>query len=297
MSKKGFKIAPGARAQEGESVILSIHGGGFSRSSAHPSDYTANIPRGILQHSTTVRRAFTPEYRLVRGPATAPTHPFPTQLIDAVAAYSYLVNDLGFSPEHIIVEGDSAGGGLVLALARYLVEQTNKTHHPALPRPPGSIVLVSPWCDMGIYAHDPASSFYKNVDTDIIDPSSLDFVLATLQYTGGAPYDDDNDGGGGGNHPRAAETNRYISPASSSPLMAHVSFDGFPRAFVVAGGSEAWRDQIRVLRRKMMARDGGEERVAYFEAPDAFHCFVMLPFAEPERTEALTRVAKWIDNV
>lgn len=78
--------------------------------------------------------------------------------------------------------------------------------------------------------------------------------------------------------------------------MEKFSFEGFPRTFIISGGGEAWRDQIRLLRNKI-AKDIGQEQVEYFEAPDAFHCFLMLPFTEPERSEALTRVAKWIDNV
>lgn len=281
MNKKGSDIPAGAPARNGETVIMALHGGAFSRSSAHPGDFTANIPRGILQHSKTVQRAFTPEYRLVKGPATTPTNPFPTQLVDAIAAYSYLVDHVGFAPENIIIEGDSAGGALVLALVRYLIEEGK--NNPALPRPPSALVLTSPWCDIGIYGRHPDDSFYANVESDIIDPSCLDFALATLQYTG--PLG-----------PRAAETNRYISPASESPLMEKFSFEGFPRTFIISGGGEAWRDQIRLLRNKI-AKDIGQEQVEYFEAPDAFHCFLMLPFTEPERSEALTRVAKWIDNV
>ena len=52
----------------------------------------------------------------------APQNLFPAALQDALAAYLYLLNppnDAGFdplNPENIIFVGDSAGGGLVIAL-------------------------------------------------------------------------------------------------------------------------------------------------------------------------------------
>ena len=48
------------------------------------------------------------DYRL------APEHPFPVGLEDAKGAYRYLLEN-GFSPQNIVVTGDSAGGGLTLA--------------------------------------------------------------------------------------------------------------------------------------------------------------------------------------
>lgn len=49
----------------------------------------------------------------------APEHPFPAALEDTVEAYEWLLS-CGFKPEQIIVAGDSAGGGLALALCMYL---------------------------------------------------------------------------------------------------------------------------------------------------------------------------------
>ncbi|KAJ9091609.1 hypothetical protein QFC21_007149 [Naganishia friedmannii] len=47
---------------------------------------------------------------------------FPACLLDALAGYLFLTRDLGFEPSNIILMGDSAGGNLALALARYLGE-------------------------------------------------------------------------------------------------------------------------------------------------------------------------------
>lgn len=63
-------------------------------------------------------------YRLM--PPEAPQYPFPCAIQDVLAAYLYLVNPppdaphRPVKPEHIVIAGDSAGGGLVLALLQIL---------------------------------------------------------------------------------------------------------------------------------------------------------------------------------
>ena len=108
---------------------------------------------------------------------------------------------------------------------------------------------------------------------------SAEYASHTLQFVG--PL---------GRH--GADTNRYISPGSDSPHMGEVSFAGFPRTLIFAGGAEALRDQIRTLRAKMVADLG--EKVEYHEFPDAIHDFIAMPVHEPERSEALDIIAKWV---
>lgn len=71
------------------------------------------------------------DYRL------APETRFPGQLHDAVVTYMRLLNDLRIPPENILIAGDSAGGGLSLALLMYLRDNQ-------YPLPSGAI-LMSPW--------------------------------------------------------------------------------------------------------------------------------------------------------
>lgn len=71
------------------------------------------------------------DYRL------APETCFPGPLHDVVSAYLRLIYDLHIPPENILVSGDSAGGGLSLALLMYLRDH-------AFPLPSGAI-LMSPW--------------------------------------------------------------------------------------------------------------------------------------------------------
>ena len=71
------------------------------------------------------------DYRL------APETRFPGPLHDAVSAYLRMVDDLHIPPENIIIAGDSAGGGLSLALLLYLRDNGFTL--------PGGAILFSPW--------------------------------------------------------------------------------------------------------------------------------------------------------
>lgn len=74
-----------------------------------------------------------PQYR------RAPEHKYPAALEDAVSVYAALLED-GWAPEAIVVAGDSAGGGLVLAT---LLAARDR----GLPMPQAAACL-SPWTDL-----------------------------------------------------------------------------------------------------------------------------------------------------
>lgn len=275
--KKGHDRAIGEAPRQGEKVLYALHGGAYASLSAHPTDPTSSIPLGVLRHVPSVLRSFTLEYRL----SSQTSNPFPAALLDAVAGYSYLVNDVGFSPRDIILEGDSAGGNLALALARYLVENQN-CEFPAgvsLPAPPGLLVLSSPWCDMGDSDVVEGTSIFTNRHTDYIDLSTP-VSQVKLNFLGPLGFE-------------AANTNRYISPGSQSRSMENFSFKGFPPTFIMSGGAEVLVDQIRALRKKMV-EDLGDENVEYVEAPDGVHDFLVFLWHEPERTATLCQLASWI---
>lgn len=251
--------------------------GGYVSFSAHPSDYTSNIPRGLLKHCSSITSAFSIEYRLTRGAPLDATGAFPSALMDALAGYAYLVNDVGFDPKDIILEGDSAGGNLALALTRYLVEYSAEY---SLPAPPGTLILLSPFADMG-RSHRDSESFKRCIKTDYITSSPERWRYLSSAFTAALGTE-------------AVETNRYISSGSRNPEMKEVSFKGFPPTLVAAGENEVLRDSIVYLKNKM-AMDMGEDNVAYIETPSAVHDVVILEFFEPERTDTLHAIAKWVE--
>ncbi|HVU00359.1 MAG TPA: alpha/beta hydrolase [Polyangiaceae bacterium] len=109
-------------------TLLYFHGGGYGLGTIETHrDLVARICRASRADALTI------EYRL------APEHKFPAQLEDALGAYEYLLS-LGIPPNRIFVGGDSAGGGLTLALLVRLRE---------LGRPlPALGVCLSPWVDL-----------------------------------------------------------------------------------------------------------------------------------------------------
>ncbi|KAG5353784.1 hypothetical protein C0989_002567 [Termitomyces sp. Mn162] len=275
--KKGYDIKVGAAPTSGEKVLYHLHGGGYIRLSAHPSDPTAAIARGILQHTESFHRVFALEYRLSSAAPFVIDAPFPAALLDALAGYNYLVNVVGFSPADIIIAGDSAGGNLTQALTRYLVEYQG---FDKLPAPPGGIILLSPWSDLGVSHDSPTGSSDVFLNSDYIDCSRGGINYAKKAYLGKMTLS-----------PSLIPRNPYICPASLDPDLV-IDFKGFPRTFLVAGGAEVLYDQIITLRDRM-AKDLGDQ-FTYYEAKDAFHDYLIFEWHEPERTETLKAIAKWV---
>jgi acetyl esterase/lipase len=108
-------------------TLLYLHGGGYVGMSptTHRSITGAFAKRGF--------RVFAADYRL------APEHPFPAALDDATAAWTALRASV---EGPIYVAGDSAGGGLTLALLLNLKEKGA--------RGPDGACLFSPWTDLAI---------------------------------------------------------------------------------------------------------------------------------------------------
>jgi len=118
--------APGADSGR---VLLFLHGGGYELGSLRSDGELA----ARLGRASGMRVLF-PEYRL------APEHPFPAAVDDVLAAWRWLRTDQDLSASSIAVAGDSAGGGLTVAL---LV--ATRDAGQALP---AAAVLMSPTVDL-----------------------------------------------------------------------------------------------------------------------------------------------------
>src|SRR5579862_317064 len=118
--------APGAR---NDVSVLHLHGGGYGIGSA--AGYRGFAGRLSAACGAAV---LVPDYRL------APEAPFPAALDDARCAYRWLLDGAG-APGKVAVSGDSAGGGLALALLAGQV---------AGPGAPAGLVLWSPWADLAV---------------------------------------------------------------------------------------------------------------------------------------------------
>ncbi len=120
-----WSIAPGSDFSR---ILMFFHGGGYCSGS-------------ILSHRRLVTeagraagvRTLAVAYRL------APEHPFPAALEDALTTWHFLRKQ-GVAAKHIVVGGDSAGGGLTLALIGQLQEAREEL--------PACMWLLSPWTDL-----------------------------------------------------------------------------------------------------------------------------------------------------
>jgi acetyl esterase/lipase len=115
-----------------DAVLLYFHGGGYVIGSV-------NTHRGLVSGFSGASgiTGLSVDYRL------APEHPFPAAVEDAVAVYHALLEQ-GRDPAKIAIGGDSAGGGLSLALLLAARER-------GLPQP-ACAALLSPWSDLRIVA-------------------------------------------------------------------------------------------------------------------------------------------------
>lgn len=111
-----------------EKLILYVHGGGYVSGSC--SDHRGFVSK--FAKNTGIANLIY-EYRL------APEHPFPAAVDDSVKIYQWVLS-AGYKPENILFAGESAGGGLLLALLLALKEQGIVL--------PTAAVSISPWTDL-----------------------------------------------------------------------------------------------------------------------------------------------------
>lgn len=273
------KLAAGARAQTTEKVFYHIHAGAYIMETAHPNGISTPILTGLLEKTKSVNRLFSLEYRLSSTSPLPVANPFPAALIDAITGYNYLISDLGFEPNNIIIVGDSAGGHLALGLIRYLVETS------VFPVP-GAFIGLSPLCDItSSHLSLPDSSLL--FETDLVGRLDKGMLGWAWESFAGPLRNDPTDG---------PTKNPYLSPASiGTEIESTISFKGFPETFLVAGGAERIRDSVRTLKQRMV-RDLGEGVVTAYEAPDGVHDFLAFTWHEPERTEVLGLLSSWVDK-
>ncbi|MGI9331779.1 MAG: alpha/beta hydrolase [Gammaproteobacteria bacterium] len=157
--------APGTAAGPTPGALLYLHGGA----------YAAGSPRAYRDLCVRLSAALglpalVLDYRL------APECPVPAALHDAQAAWHWLLAS-GVRPSGSVFAGDSAGGGLALALALLL-------RHEQMPLP-ACALLMSPWTDLSASG----DSIRANADSDAyLSPQQLEPV-ARAYLAGADPRD------------------------------------------------------------------------------------------------------------
>lgn len=228
-----------------DKVILQLHGGGYIGAVRNAYYVFAGLYNEV-SHGLSV---LTPDYRV------APEHPFPAALEDALASYRWLL-DQGYFGDDIILAGDSAGGGLAMALCMYL-----KEHH--MPMPCG-IVAMSPWTDLTASGE----SYDTNFEKDPLFGNTRDSMIYNNYYVGDAdPMDP------------------YVSPLFGD-------FRQFPPMLIQAGSIEMLlSDSVEVAAKAR--QQGIKVRLSIYEG--MFHVFQMAYLNIPESKKAWAEVGKFIE--
>ncbi len=197
----GEWIRPRQRRRRG--VILYLHGGGYVA-----GDISYARGYGTILCAKNGMDVFCAAYRL------APEAPYPAALEDAQQAYQYLL-DSGYMPQEILLCGESAGGGLIYALALQLRDQEKPL--------PACLIAISPWVDLTLSG----KSYEENRQRD---PSLTKERLAFFvrQYL------------------REGET-------AENPLVSPLFADlvGMPSSLIFVGSDEILLDDARRLAHKL----------------------------------------------
>ena len=225
-----------------ERHVLYLHGGGYVTGS--PDLYRHLLWRFAEAAGARVAAI---AYRL------APEHPFPAAVDDAVAAWRGLLAE-GTDPRRAAFIGDSAGGGLALALALAARDR-------GIPLP-GAIVLMSPWTDLALTGQ----SLRANAAADPM-MNADDVPQLAARYLAGAD-------------PR----NPYASPLYGDPT-------GLPPTLIQVGSDEILRDES--VRMAARLRDAGcaVELEIWPRMPHVWHGFVSVM---PEAQRAIARIGDFV---
>ena len=141
-------------------VVLYLHGGSYICGS--PNSHRSLVANIAIASKA---RALVIDYRM------APEHPHPAAVEDAVTAYKWLLSNKVDS-KHLAVVGDSAGGGLSVALLVSLRDRNVPL--------PAACVCLSPWTDLAFTGESWKSK--AAVDLIIYDYKELAFAK---MYLGG----------------------------------------------------------------------------------------------------------------
>lgn len=233
--------------QNRDRIILQLHGGGY----VAPMRNGYRTFAGLYSEVSRGMSVLTIDYRV------APENPYPAALEDAFSAYCWLLEQ-GYSSEQIIVAGDSAGGGLAMALCHYLKDKGMQL--------PCGLIAMSPWTDLTASGE----SYDTNYEKDPLFGNSRDTLIYNKDYLG------DND-----------PMDYYISPLFGD-------FRGFPPMLIQVGSYEMLlSDSVSVAAK---AREQGcRVRLSVYEG--MFHIFQMAAKLLPESRKAWVEIGRFIGTI
>ena len=228
---------------EGNRTILYLHGGGYVVGSLNTHRHVVSrLAQGAKARLLNV------DYRL------APESPFPAALDDAMAAWQWHLAN-GGEAAHTAISGDSAGGGLTIALCMKLRDEGMAL--PACAAP------ISPWTDL-TFSGD-----------SMIERAERDPMLAGADALSGMvmAYAQSTDA-----------TDPYVSPVFGT-------FDDLPPMMIQVGTEEVlYDDSTRVVK----AIENANGSVEFRPWQDMMHVWHLLAGVAPEAEEGIAELAAYI---
>jgi acetyl esterase/lipase len=223
-------------------ALLYLHGGGYVVGST-----VSHSPMASKVGAAAGLPVLVLDYRL------APEHPFSAAIEDADTAFDWLLAQ-GLAPEQVAVAGDSAGGGLTLALLLH-----RRDAGAALP---GAAACLSPWTDLTMTS--------PSIDANEATDPMLD--RPRLQA-----YADWYLGDGDPREPLA------------SPRFADLH--GLPPVLIHAAEQEVLLDDARLVAEGIGAAGGVCE---YRSWPGVFHVWHAVAGLAPEADEAVAEIGRFL---
>jgi acetyl esterase/lipase len=222
--------------------VLYLHGGAYRLGA--PSTYRHLTWRIASEAQAQV---LVIDYRL------APENPFPAALEDAVSYYCWLLAE-GADPRQIVVIGDSAGGGLALALLLKLRDSELLL--------PAAAVVLSPWTDLALTG----ASLVSNATLDALVDAEDVPVFAADYLAGTDPH------------------LPYASPLYGDPT-------GLPPTLIQVSSEEVLRDDGVRMAEKMQSAHCQVELQVWPRMPHVWH---LLAPVVPEAREAIAEIGKFV---
>jgi len=226
-------------------VIFYTHGGGYISGSC--SDHRAMVAKLTAWSGV---RLLLFEYRL------APEHPYPAALEDTLTAYHWLLAQIKPST-HIIIAGESAGGGLCLA-ALLALRDLKAQAEPDLKLPVAAI-SISPVTDLALTGK-------PNRVKGSIEPEGMTEMCSKYYVGSHDPRDP------------------YISPL-------YGDLRGLPPILIFAGTDEGGLDDS--LRFAEKAKAAGVA-VRLIVGEGQVHCYPLLPDFIPESKQAMAVISEFV---
>ncbi|KAL7762823.1 hypothetical protein ACKLNR_006181 [Fusarium oxysporum f. sp. zingiberi] len=156
----GFWIGP----KTAKYIIINFHGGGFAMDgTVQHLEFWTDVREELLSAGINTA-SYYPMYTLI------PQASYPVQFDQAVEALRYVLEDLGRSPQDVILAGDSAGGNLCLAILSHLSHQSGDVSGLEVSSPLKGMILMSPWLSF----KTSWPSMKQNIDKDIDSLEALE---------------------------------------------------------------------------------------------------------------------------